>query len=110
MPILEAIRCQSWEDFQERLNELRKLHETPAKPLLYRGQANERWPLSTTLERAGANDLSFINYIEWTLYGCLPHIESQFKRKWNFKLDHAELTRQCQNFESIHSFPEPGIY
>jgi hypothetical protein len=39
-----------WEAFEQRLRELRAKHRKESAPLLFRGQANSDWALTTTLE------------------------------------------------------------
>ena len=52
---MDAIEVDSWEQFEQRLKDLRARHGTRSSPLLYRGQGNADWKLETTLDRSTKN-------------------------------------------------------
>jgi hypothetical protein len=51
-----------WETFEQRIKKLRATHQKESSPLLFRGQGNSEWPLTTTLERSGAPRMLFRDY------------------------------------------------
>ena len=60
MPELEA---DTWEAFEAHLKQLRQKHRG-STPLLFRGQDDATWPLTTTLERAGEENMCLTAYYE----------------------------------------------
>src|ERR1700730_16665216 len=53
-----------WEEFEEKLKELRSKFGSVSTPLLYRGQANSDWRLTTTLDRTAKKNLLFSDYYQ----------------------------------------------
>ena len=53
-----------WETFEQRVKELRAKYRSESSPLLFRGQGTSEWPLTTTLERGGAERMLFREYYE----------------------------------------------
>ncbi len=52
-----------WQRFEQWLEELRTtVGQKAASRLLFRGQGNSKWPLETTLERAGQKNMSVADY------------------------------------------------
>jgi hypothetical protein len=101
---MEEIKVESWEQFEERIGELRSQREvaqaqTPIviSPFLFRGQADDTWRLTTTLERYTERILSFDQYylaisrakpqietftgLTWTVPE-LPQYQEHIRTKW----------------------------
>jgi hypothetical protein len=74
---MDAIETESWEDFELRLKKLQAEHGTESAPLLYRGQGNAEWPLTTTLERYTKNDeMTFLSYYRLITSSIGPEVRS----------------------------------
>ena len=59
---MEIKDLPNWQAFEHELDELRAQLKYLNTSLLFRGQADSDWPLSTTLERAGCDGLQFDTY------------------------------------------------
>ena len=72
-----------WEKFEEKLKKLRQDRGPHSSKLLFRGQGNFGWPLSTTLERLpGELPVSFQDHYE-SIYQAKPAIESFTEKSWD---------------------------
>lgn len=91
---MRTIRTRSWHTFELAIKELRRQYPgTNGSPvrkpsrragarLLFRGQGNERWPLSTTLERKSKKKFDVLSYLTLALRGR-EEIESFTGRRWD---------------------------
>ena len=98
-----TINLVTWEEFEEKLQELRKEHGPRFSGLLFRGQGNSYWPLKTTLERAPVkSEMSFQDYYE-TIYRATPTIESYTEKSWDVPDPHevGSLTARVEPFASF---------
>lgn len=59
---MNTIQIPSWEAFEEKLRQLRADYQNPASPLLFRGQGNSEWHLTTTLERNESGRMPVMEY------------------------------------------------
>ena len=74
---MDAIKTESWEDFEEKLKKLRAENGTEATPLLYRGQGNSEWQLETTLERYTKKEgMTFLGYYDLITGGIGPEVRT----------------------------------
>jgi hypothetical protein len=60
---MREIDKATWEDFEAYVKELRQRHHS-STPLLFRGQDDATYPLTTTLERAGQDSMRWPAYYE----------------------------------------------
>lgn len=88
---MQEIAKDTWEAFEEHVKELRQQHQrstqhtlSPSSPLLFRGQSDASWPLSTTLERAGKENVRFEAYYEQINRLC-PEIETHTGINWKLQ-------------------------
>jgi FRG domain len=79
----------TWQHFEKRLRVLERWRRRTTKPYnrigrywLYRGQANAKWPLTTTLERVGGADMPLTRYYE-IISRIKPEIESLTRQYWD---------------------------
>ena len=86
---MDTRTCRDWHDFHDVIRELRttrgrEMLSDVVMPIeiLYRGQADSTWELSTTLEREGYGGWSVLEYTELT-YSVAPKIEIFAGRKWD---------------------------
>ena len=75
---MEEINIDTWEHFIQQIDELRRecnnsADHVPGSGLLFRGQENSCWPLSTTLDRKQLR-ISFQDY-----FGVISRIKSQIE-------------------------------
>jgi hypothetical protein len=106
-------KLQFWHELEYEIDQLSGKY--PAKGLLFRGVSDSRWKLSTTLERAGAENMALHEY--WRLLASIrPALETFSDRKWSLgDMDSAsptiieELLRDPQLL-SLHRFPSADLY
>lgn len=65
-----------WGTFEQRLKELRANHQKESSPLLFRGQGNSDWLLTTTLERSGARHMLFSEYYRLICASIGPEVKT----------------------------------
>ena len=118
-------RCSSWEDFRQahdaNLGRVKARKDRFSRKLLFRGQANARWPLATTLDRKASHAESVFEY--YLLLGTIKsEVESFTNKDWG-GYDLAALDTYSRNPESFqisavphyafmvylrhHGFPSP---
>jgi hypothetical protein len=89
--------------------------------ILYRGQANSKWELKTTLERQTSNKISVLSYYR-DLFRTVAEVESFTDRSWNF-LEYNTLEKEISEKSDVfrvhlpsynylvymrhHGFPSP---
>jgi hypothetical protein len=76
MDAIDAIEVPDWGTFEQKLKELRAEYTKESSPLLYRGQGNSEWPLTTTLERSGAEHLLFRQYYRLVCARMGPEVKT----------------------------------
>lgn len=99
-----------WEEFDEKLRELRAKFGSASFPLLFRGQANSDWKLRTTLDRTAKRDLLFSAYYQLICGRMGPEVKTfagvdvpEYDSKASTKFCDREL---LMNFE----FPPMDLY
>ena len=98
-----TIDIDTWEEFEEKLKELQKERGPRSSGLLFRGQEDFGWPLSTTLERSPVEpEMSFQDYYE-SIYRAKPAIESNTEKSWHIPDPHkvGSLTARVEPFASF---------
>ena len=84
---MEAVSVPDWAAFTAKLQKLRdELTENfpgRAPELLFRGQSDSSWPLTTTLERAGCEGMSFDEYYRLTVQRVRPAVETITGATWD---------------------------
>src|SRR5439155_5655992 len=85
---MQSVNVKSWEEFQQKLDELVKDHSTRKKEtlrhisdLLFRGQGDASWQLTTTLERYAETTLDVNDYYR-AISAAKPQIESYTDQRW----------------------------
>jgi len=73
---MQATEIPDWETFEQRIKELRAKYRSESSPLLFRGQGNSEWPLTTTLERARAGRMLLREYYELICAGMGPEVKT----------------------------------
>jgi hypothetical protein len=73
---MNKIERTSWEDFEQKLKDLRAENGTESSPLLYRGQSNFGWPLRTTLDRSTKNGMTFASYYNLITGSIGPEVQT----------------------------------
>jgi hypothetical protein len=96
---MQTYDLDSWNDFRGIVLEIReqygrlKLTETVSKKnvVLFRGQGDANWPLSTTLERWTDREITIQNYMVYAVR-CSNELESLTGKKWDIP-SLQEITR-----------------
>jgi hypothetical protein len=73
---MEAIEIPDWENFEQKVRELRAKYTNETSPLLFRGQGNSKWKLTTTLERSGAEKMLFRDYYALICASMRPEVRT----------------------------------
>jgi len=125
---MKTYSINDWKDFDSLIDQIRKKYGfrkrrwgKSSNQLLFRGQANSEWHLTTTLERASDKPWTIESYSK-TVLGCSSEIASYTEKDWRLP-DHTELMKELkETFDSSiphipfyeyivylrhHSFPSP---
>ena len=114
---MEAVSLPNWEAFTVELQKLRAQlpHNPSGKPpeILFRGQSDSSWPLTTTLERAGCEGLSFDDYYRLAVQRVRPTVEALTGAMWDVPdydtaMEHA--FRSDRELFSLRRFPSVNFY
>jgi hypothetical protein len=105
----EVATLSSWEEFLDRVMEIRKEYKLPedsttAGGLIFRGQADSEWGLVTSLERIAGSQTSLMSYYRKALC-CLPQVEAFIGKTWEIPT-YEEYGDICKSYDklSIKSF------
>ncbi|HET7214126.1 MAG TPA: FRG domain-containing protein [Terriglobia bacterium] len=109
---MNLVETSGWEDFQQQLSAIQEEEKSQGRraQFLFRGVCDSTWPLKTTLERAGWEDVLVNEY-----YGLIsrlkPQIESYTSQKWDIP-EPPEVQELLDKIDawSLHQFPTPEIY
>ncbi len=115
---METIKTKSWADFKKAIDGVRKKYGTYVRTLedgtlfernnriLFRGQADTRWQLSTTLERTTNERFHVSQYIQ-TATSNIHEIESFTGVQWNVK-DYPEIEKEIKETQDTFSVHFPS--
>jgi len=104
---------QNWESFHEELKRLRTKYDKANSPLLFRGQNDSEFHLTTTLERAGCEGMSFDHYFRLAVGRVRPAVETFTGVKWDvtvYSLEIEKAFRTDVELFSLRRFPEVELY
>lgn len=108
---MTEIHVNSWQECQEEFKKLEQYRSEQIKntfipPILYRGQADSKWRLETTLERdAKANELYLYDYHKLIL-SIKSEIESFTEKDWGFlKLEDFMKWLKSTDFLFLSNIP-----
>ena len=96
---MEAIATPDWETFEKKVRELRAKYTNETSPLLFRGQGNSNWPLTTKLERNGAERMLFRDYYMLICASMRPEVRT---------FAHVEVLVYDHHWAATH-FLKPGL-
>ena len=105
---MEALRLPDWEAFTAELQKLRDQLTQNASgrspELLFRGQSDSSWPLTTTLERADCEGMSFEEYYRLTVHRVRPMVETITGATWDVpNFSNLHLAEGRADFRPHHS-------
>ena len=97
-----------WETFEQQA--LKKLHSTLGKraaTLLFRGQGNSEWPLTTTLERAGQEGMGLSDFYRLIASRIRPAVETFTGVTWDVDEYSEDIEKSFFDIElfSLRRFP-----
>jgi FRG domain len=102
-----------WETFENEIRTLRSSYGTSSSPLLFRGQPNSEFSLTTTLERAGCEAMLFDEYY-LLVSRVRPAIETFTGVKWEVPDYNLAIGESFHNRELFSigpgSFPSVELY
>src|SRR5438067_11069263 len=98
---MEERKLETWAEFAKELANIRKECDdsevaSNSLPLLFRGQENSCWPLSTTLDRRRERML-FSDYYR-LISKIRPQVESLTANEWPIP-DYPEVAKRCEGYE-----------
>jgi hypothetical protein len=107
------IEVPDWTTFEQRIGELRTEYGgKSSSPLVYRGQGNSDWPLTTTLERTGHGRMPFRNFYRLITASVGPAVETftgvsvpEYDPEYAMTLDDPELL-----LPGVRQFPTQALY
>jgi len=128
MQPIPTVDVNTWEEFEEKLIELGEQtnsERSDALPMLFRGQENSDWGLTTTLERRNQHRTPFADYFR-RISRMRTEIESFSGKEWMIP-EYPEVLRLSKEFDEFslkqtsgrlpaydymaylrhHSFPSP---
>lgn len=114
---MESVSLPTWEAFTAELQKIRDnlTRNSSGKPpdLLFRGQSDSSWRLTTTLERADCEGMSFGDYYRLTIQRVRPTVEALTGATWDVpdfdvSMEQAFLTDRELFFPG--GFPSPSFY
>jgi FRG domain-containing protein len=103
----------SWESFHGELQALRTKYDRANSPLLFRGQNDSRLRLTTTLERAGCEGMSFDAYYQLAVGRVRPAVETFTGVKWDVSSYSVTIEQEFSSnpeLFSLHLFPDVELY
>lgn len=99
---MEERNLNTWEEFEEVLKDVRKEHDQSdaqlKSSLLFRGQENSCWLLSTTLDRRRERML-FKDYYG-TITRIRPQIETLTRREWPIP-DYPQVRKDVEDYDKF---------
>lgn len=108
---MQAIEITDWETFQQELGKLRANYSKESSPLLFRGQGNSDWKLTTTLERSGASGMLFRDYYRLICASIAPAVKTFTGEEIpEYKPDYAAKAFLDQQLLLDRQFPPPPLY
>ncbi len=98
---MQDIEMATWEEFEAYVRELRRKYSSRdhASPLLFRGQGDATWPLTTTLERAGRHKMKFTVYYE-AISRLSAEIETLTQNSWGLP-PYPEIDRLLRDYDGL---------
>ena len=103
---MQSIDVANWEECEEELKKLQKeraarqkLPGPPPSRLLYRGQENASWQLTTTLERSEQEKMLLADYYR-LISRVQPQIETFVGTKWDIP-EYPEIEKSLREYETF---------
>jgi hypothetical protein len=115
---MQGINLPDWGSFEPELEKLRdqltkNASDKKCPELLFRGQSDSEWQLSTTLERAGCEGMSFAAYYQRAIARVRPAVETFTGVKWDaadYSIALEESFRTDRELFSLRRFPSVEFY
>jgi len=114
---MQAIYLADWNALttavQEIRDDLTKDASGERPELLFRGHADSRWELTTTLERADCDGMSFDDYYRLVVTRVRPAVEAFTNVRWevpDYSFGLADSFRTDRELFSSLKFPSAGLY
>lgn len=92
------VSCDTWEEFENELDQLTQSSWSNGTGLLYRGQADEKWELLTTLDRTWP-EIDVKEYFR-RVRNCKNSIEAFTGGNWEFP-DASELDELLSDYDRL---------
>jgi hypothetical protein len=108
--LIEGKDLPDWNAFESEIQAIQEKYPPPR--LLFRGQSDSEWSLTTTLERAGCAGMSFSEYYHLTVARIRHAVETFTEVNWDVpdpdrRLEESFLDRELFPY---HRFPSVEFY
>lgn len=114
---MKAVYVPNWDAFTSELQKLRDELTANASgnppELLFRGHSDSSWPLTTTLERADCEGMSFLEYYRLTVHRVRPTVEALTGATWEVPDCDLAMGEQFLTDRELFfpgGFPSPSFY
>jgi len=100
---MDVQRLNSWEEFKDMVEQIKSdcaRHDTGRLPLLFRGQEDSTWDLTTTLERQREGAISFADYYH-IIERIKPQVESFTSREWPIPAYYPTIFEMSTDYERL---------
>ena len=113
---METKRLQSWDEFEDTIKLFDKREGYPYKPgtekIIYRGQSDAQWHLTTTLERymkreTGSNKLDMISYYDM-MSRAKSRIETFTANSWEL-IDSSAYSKWANDSQFLSPSQHPSL-
>ena len=106
---MEEKNLDTWAEFEIALRELQTEYNVGGgqgkSALLFRGQSDASWPLTTTLERRPGSPRTFQEYARW-VWSTLPQVQTLTDRDW--PMNEGDVSHWGQEYD--HNRRDPPGY
>jgi FRG domain len=109
---IEEKDLADWKAFEDEVAKLRSEYREAPTKLLFRGQSDSTYPLTTTLERAGCNDMTIDGYCR-TVERIRPAVETLTGVDWDLAMYHPKFQESLLSKKELMigvEFPSYDLY
>jgi hypothetical protein len=97
--MVKEIDVATWEEFVEKLRDIRSSEQPTKQPLLFRGQSDSRWTLAASLDRRNNEGMHFEEYYR-VISSAKAKIETLTNTTWTIP-SYLEVIKLVENYDSM---------
>jgi hypothetical protein len=95
----QEIDVRTWEEFVTTLDDIRSRKQPTGQPLLFRGQPDSCWSLTTTLDRYNRSGMLFDEYYR-AIASARPEIETFTNTQWSIP-EYTEVVKLLSDYDAF---------